>query len=133
MSDILAEPLSVVINNSISTSAVPNNAKMASAVPTDKETDDKYVISNFKLVSMLNCFSKVYENGIKNELLKSMEVHLFPFTTAYRKNYNMQHVLLRLERKEWREHLYNNNRRLLIAFHMISYLLNQTPRALMIT
>ena len=133
MSDILAEPLSVVINNSISTSAVPNNAKMASAVPTDKESDDKYVISNFKLVSILNCFSKVYENGIKNELLKSMEVHLFPFTTAYRKNYNMQHVLLRLERKEWREHLDNNNRRLLIAFHMIPYLLNQAPRALMIT
>ena len=132
MSNILAEPLSVVINNSISTSAVPNNAKIASAVPTDRETDDKYVISNFKLVSILNYFSKVYENGIKNELLKSMEVHLFPFTTAYRKNYNMQHVLLRLL-KEWREHLDNNNRRLLIAFHMISYLLNQPPRALMIT
>ena len=55
-------------------------------------------------MSVLNCFSKVYENVIKNELLKSMNVYLSPFISAYRKNYNMQHVLLRLL-EEWREHL----------------------------
>ena len=44
---------------------------------------------------------------IKNELLKSMNVHLSPFLSAYRKNYNTQHVLLRLL-EEWREHLANN-------------------------
>ena len=95
-SDFLAEPLLIVINNSISTSTVPNNAKIASVVPIDKKTDDRYVISNFRPVSILNCFSKVYENVIKNELLKSMNVHLSPFLSAYRKNYNTQHVLLRL-------------------------------------
>ena len=36
-----------------------------------------------------------------------MNVHLSPFISAYRKNYNMQHVLLRLL-EEWREHLDNN-------------------------
>ena len=105
-SDILAEPLSIAINNSISTSTFPNDAKIASVVPIDKKTDDKYVISNFRPVSILNCFSKVYENVIKNELLKSMNVHLFPFISAYRKNYNTQHVLLRVL-EEWREHLDN--------------------------
>ena len=87
-SDVLAEPLPIAINNSISTSAFPNNAKIASVVPIDKKTDDKYVISNFRPVSILNCFSKVYENVTKNELLKSMNVHLSPFLPAYRKNYN---------------------------------------------
>ena len=106
-SDILAEPLSIAINNSIKTSTFPNNAKIATVVPIDKKTDDKYVISNFRPVSILNCFSKVYENVIKNELLKSMNVHLSPFISAYRKNYNTQHVLLRLL-EEWREHLDNN-------------------------
>ena len=106
-SDILAEPLSIAINNSIRTSTFPNNAKIATVVPIDKKTDDKYVISNFRPVSILNCFSKVYENVIKNELLKSMNVHLSPFISAYRKNYNTQHVLLRLL-EEWREHLDNN-------------------------
>ena len=106
-SDFLAEPLPIAINNSISTSTFPNNAKIASVVPIDKKTDDKYVISNFRPVSILNCFSKVYENVIKNELLKSMNVHLSPFLSAYRKNYNTQQVLLRLL-EEWREHLDNN-------------------------
>ena len=106
-SDILAEPLSTAINNSIGTSIFPNNAKIVSVVPIDKKADDKYVISNFRPVSILNCFSKVYENVIKTELLKSMNVHLSPFLSAYRKNYNTQHVLLRLL-EEWREHLDDN-------------------------
>ena len=105
-SEFLAEPLSIAINNSISISTFPNNAKIASVVPIDKKTDDKYVISNFRPVSILNCFSKVYENVI-NELLKSMNVHLSPFLPAYRKNCNTQHVLLRLL-EDWREHLDNN-------------------------
>ena len=82
-SDFLAESLSIAINNSISTSTFPNNAKIASVVPIDKKTDDKYVIPNFRPVGILNCFSKVYENVIKNELLKSMNVHLSPFLSAY--------------------------------------------------
>ena len=45
-SAILTEPLSIVMNNSISTSTFPNNSKIASVVPTDKKTDDKYVIFN---------------------------------------------------------------------------------------
>ena len=106
-SDFLAEPLSIAIKNSIRTSTFPNNAEIATVVPIDKKTDDKCVISNFRLVIILNCFSKVYENVIKNELLKSMDVHLSLFISAYRKNYNTQHVLFRLL-EEWREHLDNN-------------------------
>ena len=106
-SDILAEPLSIAISNSVRTSTFPNNAKIATVVPVDKKTDNKHVISNFRPVSILNCFSKVYENVTKNELLKSMNVHLSPFISAYCKNYNMQHVLLSIL-EEWREHLDNS-------------------------
>ena len=102
--DKIPTKLSITINNSISTSTFPNNAKIASVVPIDKKTDDKYVISNFRAVSILNCLSKVYENVIENELLTFMNVHLSPFLSAYRKNCNTQHVLLRLL-EEWREHL----------------------------
>ena len=70
-SNILAEPLLIAINNSISTSTFPNIAKIASVVPIDKKTDDKYVISNFRPLSIWNSFSKVYENVIKNKLVKS--------------------------------------------------------------
>ena len=82
-SDILAEQMPIAINNSISTSTFFNNAKIASVVPIDKKTDDKYVISNFRPVSISNSFSKIYENVIKNKLLKSMKVLLSPFISAY--------------------------------------------------
>ena len=36
-----------------------------------------------------------------------MNVYLSPFISAYRKNYNTLHVLLRIL-EEWREHLDNN-------------------------
>ena len=65
-SDISSESLSIAINNSTSTTTFPNNAKTGSAVPIDKKTDDKYVISNFRPVNILNL--------IKNELTKSMNV-----------------------------------------------------------
>ena len=87
-SDILAETLPIAINNSRSTFTFLNNAKIGRVVPIDKKTDDKYVISNCRPVSILSCLSKVYVNVMKNELLKFMNVHLPPFISAYRKNYN---------------------------------------------
>ena len=106
-SDILAEPLSIAINNSISTSTFPNKAKITTVEPIDKKTDNKYVISNFRPLSISNCFSKVCDNVIKNEMLKSINAHLSPFISAYWKNYNTQHVFLR-PLEEWRGHLDNN-------------------------
>ena len=90
------KPWSIAINSSITASTFPNNAKIVSVVPIDRKADDKYVISYFRPVSILNCFSEVYENVIKNKLLRSMNFHLSPFISAYRKNYNTQHVLLSL-------------------------------------
>ena len=66
-----------------------------------------YLISNFRPVSISNCFSKVYKNAIRNELLKFMNVHLSLFISGYRKNYYTQLVLLKLL-EEWGEHLGNN-------------------------
>ena len=80
----------------------PDKAKVATVIPIDKKTDDKYDISNFRPVSLLNCFSKVYENIIKCRLVDSMYNNISPFISAYRKNYNTQHVMIRLL-AEWRE------------------------------
>ena len=61
-SDFLSTPLATAINNSHASSKFPDIAKVATLIPIDKKTDDKYDISNFRPVSLLNCFSKVYEN-----------------------------------------------------------------------
>ena len=86
-SEISAKPLPIAINNSFKVSTFPNNPKITSVVPIGKKTDDKYVISSSRPVSILNCFSKLYQNVIKNELLNPMNVHLSPFISANRKNY----------------------------------------------
>ena len=58
--------------------------KMVSVVSIGNKPDD---IPNFRPESILNWFSKVYENVTKNELVKSINVHVSPFISAYWKNY----------------------------------------------
>ena len=66
----LAGPLSQSINNSIKKGMFPENAKVASVTPIDKKTDDKNSVLNFCPISILNGFSKVYENILKHNLWK---------------------------------------------------------------
>ena len=63
--EVLSQPLANVINNSISKGVFPDNAKIASVSPIDKQSDDKNKVSNFRPVSVLNTFSKIYESFIK--------------------------------------------------------------------
>ena len=102
--DFLSTPLVTAINNSLTSSKFPDIAKVATVIPIGKKTDDRYDISNFRPVSLLNCFLKVYENIIKCRLVDSMYNNISPFISAYMKNYNTLHVMIRLL-EEWRENL----------------------------
>ena len=73
----------------------------------DNKTDDKNCVLNFRSISVLNCFSKVYKNILKPQLVKKMNNLFSPFISAYRASYNTQHVLVRLI-EEWRKNLGNN-------------------------
>ena len=64
-------------------------------------------MSNFRLVSVLNTFSKVYERVIKDQIVCGMEKYLSPFLSAYRKSYSSQNILISLI-EEWRKKLDNN-------------------------
>ena len=74
------------MNNSITSSTVPNRAKVAPIVHIGKKTDNKYTVSNLRPVSLLNCFSKIYENYIKNHIVNSMSNYISPYVSAYRKD-----------------------------------------------
>ena len=67
------------MNNTITSTVLTDGTKIATAVPVDKKTDDKYFAINFRPIILLNCFSKIYENHIKKQLVHSMSNHLFPF------------------------------------------------------
>ena len=106
-SEVLPKALSIAMKHSITLPTFPDRAKFATVVPIDKKTDNKYNLSNFRPVSLLNCFSKIYENYIKNHIVNSMSNYISPYVSAYRKEYNPQHVLIRLL-EEGRQHLDNN-------------------------
>ena len=84
--DIIAEPLTQAINCCLRQGIFPGNAKIASLVPLDKRKPDKYDVLNYRAVSILNTFSKIYKKVIKNQLVSYFDKYLSPFISAYSKN-----------------------------------------------
>ena len=64
-------------------------------------------ISNFRSVSILNTFSKIYGKVDKDQLVSGLDKYLSSFISAYQKGYSTQDALTRLV-EEWREPLENN-------------------------
>ena len=62
----------------------------------DKNTDDKYSVTNFRPVSVLNTFPKMYEKIVKYFMIGKMKQNFSPFLSAYRKSFSAEHVLIRL-------------------------------------
>ena len=81
-SDFLSEPISKDLNNCITSCTFPENANVATVVPINKKTDDKYVISNHRPVSLLNGFSKIYKIHLKNHLVSSMNQRILNLVSA---------------------------------------------------
>ena len=105
--DYIGPALTNLINNSLEYAIFPENAKKATVTPLDKGGTNKNVISNFRPVSILNSFSKIFEQVLKKQLCGHFDECLSIFIAAYRKQYSTQHVLLRLI-EEWKENLDND-------------------------
>ena len=105
--DFLTPLLTKAINTSIAQNVFPENAKTASVIPIDKGKPNKNEMSNFRPVSVLNTFSKIYERAIKDQIVRGMEKYFSPFLSGYRKNYSSQNILISLT-EEWRKKLDNN-------------------------
>ena len=75
-SDKLPVLLSQTINNSLMNGIFQDAAKVAMVSPIDKKTDNKNKISNYRPVSVLNIFSKVYEIVLKNKLVSALSEYM---------------------------------------------------------
>ena len=75
-SDFLSKPVSKVLHNCIPSCTFLENTEAATVVPIDQKTDDKHVIFNYRPVTLLNGFSKIYEIHLKNNLVSSMNQHI---------------------------------------------------------
>ena len=87
--NILSQPLTKTINDSLTMGIFPGTAKIAAVSLVDKGTD-KNSISNSRPVSVLSVFSKIFVAVIKNQLALYLENIFLPFLSAYQENYSMQ-------------------------------------------
>ena len=100
----LTVPLTNAINCSIRNLKFPENAKKAAVCPLDKGELNRTAERNFRPVSVLNTFSKIYEKALKQQLILYLDKTLSIFISAYRKAYSTQHVLINLL-EDWRAKL----------------------------
>ena len=56
--------------------------------------DDRTKIENFRPVSPLNMFSKIYETFLHENLTNYVNTFLSKFKSVYRKSYSTNHVLI---------------------------------------
>ena len=85
----------------------PQNGKTSAVCPLGKGEPVRTVERNYRPVSVLNTFSKIFEKILKEQLRSFLDRTLSIFIAAYRKAYSTQHNLIKLI-EEWKSKLDNN-------------------------
>ena len=84
-----------IINNDLSNNSFSNEAKVATVRPIyKKKSRDK--IENYRPVSILSCFSKVYEKFLLEKFKPFLNKFLSKLIAASREIYSSSYVLIRL-------------------------------------
>jgi Reverse transcriptase (RNA-dependent DNA polymerase) len=90
----LSTPLKHVISLSLNTGIVPAQLKIAKVIPIFK-SGDKQQLDNYRPISLLNVFSKIYERVVYNRLVTFLNINelLSPYQFGFRKGHSTVHPL----------------------------------------
>ena len=92
-----------MINLSIDTGVFPDSLKKAQVTPLHKK-NDPLSKTNYRPVSVLPVFSKIFEKVFETQLSDCFDTIFNPFLCAFRRGHGCQTTLLRLL-EDWREAL----------------------------
>ena len=98
--------LSNIIASDISDNQYSEHSKTATVRPIFQK-DDRTKVKNYRPVSLLNIFSKIYERFLHENLTNYVNCFFSKFISAYRKSYSSGHVLIRLI-ESWKKSLDEN-------------------------
>ena len=104
--NIIDSHLTNIINSDISRNHFSENAKIASVIPIYKKKE-RNSLENYRPVSILCCFSKIYEKFLLDKLKPFISTFLSRYMSAYRENHSTNHELIRLT-ESWRNALNTN-------------------------
>ena len=93
--NVIDKHLRNIINMGIENYNVPDKTKVATVRPIHKKKFRKE-LENYRPVSLLNAFTKIYERYIHNSITPFLNKFLSIFISAYRESYSSNHVLIRL-------------------------------------
>ena len=99
----VSSALTSIINHSFMCSTFPEDMKMAEVSPIFKKKDDM-AKDNYRPVSILISFSKIFETVISHQLMHHFDTMFNVMLCAYRKKYGCDHILTRLI-ESWKESL----------------------------
>ena len=95
LNELISPLLVILINESFSTGIFPDKLKIAKVIALHKKgaTDDP---SNYRPISLLSVFSKIFEKIMHKRLYNFLEVNdiLHPLQFGFRKKHSTQHTLI---------------------------------------
>ena len=94
---VLIEPLSLIFNSCIKSSTFPNDFKIAKIIPLYKQLE-KNIVDNYRPISLLNCFSKIFERLIHKQLINFLQKHalLYQYQYGFRKSHSTTLALIEI-------------------------------------
>ena len=89
------KPLTYIVNKSFKSGIFSDPLKLAKIVPIFK-SGDKKIISNYRPISVLTFFSKIFEKAISKYLLAFLDSNntLYKFQFGFRKKYSASHAII---------------------------------------
>ena len=98
--DIISKPLMYLINLSLEKGIFPNNLKTAKIIPIFK-AGDVDIFTNYRPISILSSFSKIYEKIMYNRLLDFIQRFeiLYSLQFGFRTKHSTSHALTHLVNK----------------------------------
>ena len=99
--------LTNIVNSDIEKNWFSEDAKIASVRPIF-EKNEREKVENYRPVTILNCFSKIYEKYILEQFRLFFTNFLSQYMTAYRVHYSSSHILIRLIEENWKKALDKN-------------------------